>query len=311
MTDRPSFGDSVQNAAAQGARLLLPLVDSLLPRVASMSQQALFTDPVQWTRTILQTTDLVGGDAIAVCVDPDMTLVGCGARLVWEEGSKHCEETITLTDTLDKTAIDPYLQMVEGVVKSPLRNKSCAVALLGPATLALRIFNETPSKTHFNAVKSHLTALAEIICQQRPELLMFLEDESALAQTPLADLRRIYSTLSNVARYYDVGTGILTEAITPEQAAALAKLKLDALMVCGHMDVDAMSGLLDAAGDWSLLGLSLPLNDSDQLRSVLTALDTRFAAHIGLFYLTPGQLPQDSDLESLRDVKKAFSAATC
>lgn len=311
MASQQTFSESVKIASTQGGRMLMPLVDALLPRVASIAQQDLLADPVQWGRTIMQTTDLVGGDSIAICVDPDMTLLGCGATLVWEGDNKRCADEIDLTDTLDTAGLSQYLQMLEGVVQSPLRNKPCAVAMLGPATLVKRIFDEAPSKAHFNAVKSHLTALAEAICQLRPELIMFIEEEAALNQANLQDLRRIYNTLSNVASYYEVGNALLTDSITPDQAQALTKLRLDVLIVSELPADDELSALLSAAQDWPLLGLPLPINDLSQVQALQAQIEAASADPAKLFYTTPGQLPQDCDLEQLRELKRQISAGEC
>lgn len=285
----------------------MPLVDSLLPRVASMTQQALLSDPMQWGRTIMQATELVGGDAIAISVDPDMTLLGCGANLVWDGNDKSCASAIKLTGALDTSGLSDYLKMLTGVVQSPLRDKPCAVAMLGPATLASRVFDDAPGKDRFNELKGHMTALADTICRLRPELLIFIEDEAALVRTPLPDLRRIYNTLTNVASYYEVDTALLTDSITPEQASALSKLKLQALIVTEQQAGEPLAELLDAAVNWPLLGLPLPVSDLEQVQALQVQIQSLAVDPAKLFHITPGQLPRDCDLEQLREVKRQIS----
>ncbi len=311
MANQQTFSESIRTSAVEGRRILMPLIDNLLPRIASISQQELMADPAQWGRTIMQTNDLVGGDTIAICVDPDITLTGCGAKLNWDGDAKVCVGEISISDGLDTEALSDYLQMLEGVVRSPLRNKPCAVAMLGPATLVSRLFQEVPSKARFNEIKGHLTALAETLCALRPELILFIEDEAVLSQANLQDLRRIYNTLNNVAGYYEVSSALLTDSVTPEQVQALSKLKLDALLVSEIQSGDALQGLLEAASEWSLVGLSLP-TDPEQARSLLDHIDTVGAvAPSQLFYITPGQLPQDCDLEQVREVNRQVSAGQC
>lgn len=305
MVSQRAFSDCVKAASALGGRMLMPQVDKLLPRVASIAQKALLADSAQWARTIMQTTDLVEGDAIAICVDPDMTLLGCGAELIWDADKKRCADKINLAGELNTAGLTNYLQMLEAVVRSPLRNKPCAVAMQGPATLAARIFQEVPSKAHFGEVKGTLTALAELICQLRPELILFIEDEATLNQTTIQDLRRIYNTLKNVADYYEVGTGLLVDSITPGQAQALSILRLDALLICELQADDVLSALLSATADWPLLGLSLPINDLGQAQTMLAQIDAASVVDPAkIFYITPGQLSQDCDLEQFRAAKK-------
>lgn len=290
--------------------LFMPIMEEVVARVAACSREKLRHDPMLGAGAIEQAAGLLEADLIALGFDYTLTLEACGVDLVWEQDQpKVCGPGTEIPSNLMGSRLERFTAMLDGVLQAPGRRKPVAVALCGPATLIRHLCGEAPSKERLNEIKPLLTKLAEAVCSRRPDLLVLQEQADALELPPSADLRRAYGTLRNVAAYYGTGTALYLEGETNviQCAAKLAVLKMDVLMLERLADWGrgTLAALLSAAGDWSAIGLPVPVENPAAVSEMVSMV--RELACPGtttdIFFLSEGVIPREADLEQLRTIK--------
>lgn len=300
MADGRTLFAALRRGEALPRPLRLPMVEALAPRVAGLEPAAMLGDPTAWAGAVRQATALVGGDAVTFGFLPDITLAG-------------------LSDGASGVRAEPAVDGLFGAFLETLRQafppargqSGCVAALVGPVSAALLLLGRA-DKEALEAVRPGLTRMVELVAEQRPDLLVFLEAEPARAVPIDGVSRRAYASLRRVAAYYDVATAVLAKGWEDggEEAARLAPLNLDVLWL-GPAAEGAGRGLGAAVAAPGWRGVVVPVDWQDPPAAealARTAWESRVTGGAQVMLSASVPLAADADLDAIQKTKTALSA---
>ncbi|MHB8764026.1 MAG: uroporphyrinogen decarboxylase family protein [Deferrisomatales bacterium] len=242
----------------------LPLLSGLMARVGGVTAEAMTADPTQWSAAAAKTADLFDLDGVAVGFDPTLLAEACGCAVTWADdrprlgppaGAPH-------PDPEERGRLAAALETARRTFPVLRARRGCAAVLTGPVALAHQLFgDEGPAR--LGDAKQLAVRVAEAFLKAKPDLLCCLEGRQLAAAGPLPAHRRAYSTLKNVAAYFDVPLALCVEEWTPADLAGLAQLPADLWVLGpgadGAWPTPASAGALARAGLG--VGVALPLDD--------------------------------------------------
>ncbi len=244
---------------------LLVSMEAVAARLAGTTRAELFTDPAQWVAQLHSAARAIGCRAFVVGRTAWIAAEALGRTIDWEreppassgEGAPirgDSERWLALLATLERLVADP--------ARGPV-----AAVLPGPGLIA-RAFRTVPDAAFLEVLKPALVPLFEEICRRRPDVLLIEEADALEAQGPGGAYRRLFATLRNLSRYYNVALGIGAAMSSPAAIEALTSLRPDVLLpgadASGALpELEALTGCADSL---QLIGVAVDLNDPARTR---------------------------------------------
>jgi hypothetical protein len=278
---------------------LLAQAEAIAGRLAGMTRAALYADAAQWATQLRAANRVLGCRTALLGAAPCVVAEALGSTVDWERelvGPAPAPATLVRRASTRWTAL---LGTLERLVAD--RGGSAVVAALpGPAALAHSIGLQL-TDTVAAQLKPALVTLAEDICRLRPDLLLLREDVAlAPGELPPA-YRRLFGTVRNIARYFDVPLGLAVGTTDAASLDAVARLQPDVVL----LTIDAAGTLpgLDAVARISatvpLVGVPVALTDPEGSRARVHRARERLT--IGRWCVcTAAELPANIDLGAVR-----------
>ncbi len=268
---------------------LFALGESLSARLGNMSRAEMQADAGHWAANQSKIKQLLALDAMAVGSDIDIVANACDGDTLNVEGN-----------------LAQQIEALSRLCQTSRSQSACLAFSVGPANLAKQLFSDEAEIAH---VKTIMTELIEKLCEPRPDLLL-LREQGELGQRAITmPQRKAYSTIKNMAAYYDVPLVLYLENYHQDQLQALVTLKLPFLWLgCDssgkYPDPSKLAELAE-----NFQGLGLPINFCDTEQALAQAQAYRQALPDGNYLLcSAGELDRDSDLEALIELSTKLSA---
>lgn len=288
---------------ATGRPAWLPIVDTLAARIAGTDYRTLSGDAGLWTSGLLQAADLLGADAVIAGFDWVLAAEACGAPVQW---------AATLP-ALDTTATTPLpvapattgrqgaaVETVRRLVAMARGRLGIVAALVGPLTLAAQLRPGSPPEESLRLTRHLHAAVAEQMLKARPDLVLLCE---RLAELPAAQPRtwqRAYTTLRNLAGYYNVPVALYAEGLGSAPLPDPGPLRLDACLIGAAGPQPVLPAACELCAAIPAVGVPLSAAqvaaEPELVRAVMDA--RRRGCNLGL--TTPGAIAPDTDLGALR-----------
>ena len=308
-------GRAVFDQFLQGERgsrpAYVPLLQGLTARVEGVGRQALETDPTLWANALMKTAELLEVDGIVAGFDFTLLAEACGAEIRWKDDRPQIvgpakvwgaasQETGRLSNAREAAA---------RVFQVCRTERACLVALTGPVTLATQVFGPEEGSQRLGELKPVVVKVVESFCQSRPDVMVFTEGEALTRAEVSPAYRRIYTTIKNVAAYYNIPVALYLEGYDPDQLQRFSSLNADIFIVGPSIEKSSPPlSALWALGEEALgLGLGLGGDDFEQaLGTVHEAVQCRRQGKHNFFFTSLGPVTREVDLESLRQLIKAI-----
>lgn len=293
--------------------VFIPLLEKLAPRINGVSFAAMSGDATSWANSLTQAARLIGADALAIGWDTTLMAEACGAPLRWEDDCPALNDYPVALNPAAKTAgrLSSFLEATRRLCATAKPEGVCVVGLTGVATLASQVFAAGLTKGNLEKIKPFLVEVAEMVCQARPEMLVFVESGQATDGQLSPELRRAYNTLKNVTSYYGVVPALYLEGYRDLGAAAAqwTVVRLDHLFVGADADdvLPDPEGVINAAAAWRSVGVPLRPENLDCVRGRIeaaAAASRNLAKGPSVFFTTAGLVARDADVEALRGVNE-------
>lgn len=293
-----------------GRAAFVPAMEPLAARVGGMDYQTMTRDPAHWSSSLAKAGQLLGADALVLGFDTTLIAEACGVHVQWEG------DRPILTDLDEPSASGARINGRLGVAVEALNRLcqtvrtdfGCVAAMTGPFTLATQLFQDAAAE-RVAELKKITVEIAEALCSTRPDLLLFREGAAMGAGPVSMQQRRAFNTLCNVARYFDVPTGIYIEGYVHDILETIDKLKLDFYFLGETVDgTPPQPGrLIDLAQRVNGIGVALPFSNKTE---AIRYAEQCTAALTGSNYLftSLGELSQDTDLETVRSIVTRLKA---
>ncbi len=267
------------------APALMPLVETLAPRVAGTTAEALAADATLRGNASLRAARLLEAEAVLLGFDIGIAAAACRESPAAPAGTAGFAQLAAALDRL---------------VQTERTHTGIVAALCGPATLAAALAGN-PNPEALAAAKQYSTALAEALCRQRPDLLVLRENAALFAGGLGTAQRKAYGTLKNVVDYFDVPLALWIEGWEAATVADACRLKLPILLLGPDADGNAAAPELASrlAAELDGIGLALPFAELARACSLASAYRAALGERACLF-TSLQDLPADSDLEALR-----------
>jgi len=276
---------------------LLAQAEAIAGRLAGMTQAALYADAAHWATQLRAANRVLGCRTALLGAVPCVVAEALGSTVDWER-----ELVGAAPATLERRASTRWtalLGTLERLVAD--RGGSAVVAALpGPAALAHSIGLQL-TDTVTAQLKPALVTLVEDICRLRPDLLLLREDVALGPAGLPPTYRRLFGTVRNIARYFDVPLGLAVGTADAALLDALVRLQPDAVL----LTIDAAGTLpgLDAVVRISatvpLVGVPVALTDPEGSRARVR--EARERLMIGRWCVcTAAELPANIDLGAAR-----------
>ena len=178
------------------APALMPLVETLAPRVAGTTAEALAADATLRGNASLRAARLLDAEAVLLGFDTGIAVAACR------------ESPAAPADAAGfaRSSRRRWTAWSRPSAPTPESSRHSAA----PATLAAALAGN-PNPEALAAAKQYSTALAEALCRQRPDLLVLRENAALFAGGLGTAQRKAYGTLKNVVDYFDVPLALWIE----------------------------------------------------------------------------------------------------
>ncbi len=288
----------------------IPLPGGLLVRVGGVSLKDLTLDPTLWASCLKKTAELFGFEGIVVGFDFTFMAEACGSEIFWENDEP---SIVPLSQGVSQTPeknprMNNALEVAQRVFQLCRPERVCLAALTGPVTLASQLFGVEKGPQQIHEVKQLVTQVTEAFCKLRPDVLLFMEDTPLTLSELHLNHRRIYTTLKNIAAYYNIPSGLYLQGYQPEQVQRFAKLAMDLYILGPSSDNDfpSLSDLWNLAEGALGVGISLPFDNLKKVREIITQVVEFYHQRGGprFFFTSHGPVTKEVDLEILHQVSK-------
>ena len=291
----------------------IPLLQGLTARVAGVSREILEADPTLWANALMKTAELLDLDGIVAGFDFTLLAEACGGEVVWNNDQPEIVgPTNALRAAPEETGrLRNAREAATRVFQVCRAQRACLVSLTGPVTLAAQLFGPEEGSQRISEIKLAVVKVAETFCQTRPDVVVFTEGYALTRGEVSPAHRRIYTTLKNVAAYYNIPVALYLEDYDPQDLHQVFSLNAD-IYIFGPSVRKSLPPVaaLSALGQEALgIGFGLPGDDSEKAIKTMheVVLHYHTQGKQNFFFTSLGPVTGDVDLESLRQLIKAIS----
>jgi hypothetical protein len=309
-------GRAVFDQFLQGERgsrsAYLPLLQGLTARVEGVAREILEADPTLWANALMKTAELLELDGIVAGFDFTLLAEACGAELRWQDDRPQIVGPAKGVPAAaqESARLSNVREAASRVFQVCRAERACLIALTGPVTLAAQVFGSEEGPQRLGELKPVVVKVAESFCQSRPDVLVLMEGEALTGAEVSPAYRRIYTTLKNVAAYYNIPVALYLEGYDPRELQRFSSLNADIYIVGPSIEksLPPLSALWALAQEALGLGLGLAGDNVEQaLGTVQEAVQCRRQGKQNFFFTSLGPLTREVDLESLRQLLKAIT----
>lgn len=278
----------------------VPAMEPLAARVGGMSYPSMTNDPAHWSSALTRAGHLLDADALVLGFDDTLLAEACGASLEWCE-NRPLIATVKELPPVDESIsgrLEVAIESLGRLCQSAQADFCCIAAMTGPVTLAKQLDISDDQTVDLKQITVKIT---QALCDKRPDLLLFREGPAICAQAIGIPQRKIFNTLCNVAKYFNIPTAIYLEGYTQDILASIDKLKMDFYIFAETADgsIPDPGCFVELAQRVNGIGLALPFDDaSEALRHAKLCRKTLAGAN--MLFTSPGDLSYDTDLDMTR-----------
>jgi hypothetical protein len=291
----------------------VPLLRGLTARVEGVSREIMEADPTLWANSLVKTAELLDLDGIVAGFDFTLLAEACGAAVRWENDRPEIVGPANaLCDAPQEAGrLRNALEAATRVFQICRAQRACVASLTGPVTLAAQLFGSEDGSQRIGEIKQVVVKVAETFCQTRPDVLVFTEGDALTQREVSLAYRRIYTTLKNVASYYNIPVALYLEDYDPQDLRQFSSLNAD-IYILGPTVLKCPPPLavLSALGEEPLgIGIGLPGDSSDKVITTVheVVLHYQMQGKHNFFFTSLGPVTRDVDLESLQQLIKAIT----
>lgn len=312
MTGREIF-DKFLHGESGTRQAYVPLLQGLTARVEGVARQVLEADPTLWANALMKTGELLELDGIVVGFDFTLLAEACGAEVMWKNDRPEIAGPAkALGAAVHETGrLSNVREAASRVFQVCRTQRACLIALTGPVTLAAQVFGSEEGPQRLGELKPVVVKVAESFCQSRPDVVVFMEGEALTWAEVSPAYRRIYTTLKNVAAYYNIPIALYLEGYDPEQLQRYSSLNADIYILGPSVQKSPPPfAALSALGKELLgMGIGLPGDNSEKAIQIVheVVLHYQMQGKHNFFFTSLGPVSREVDLESLRQLIKAIT----
>lgn len=287
--------------------VLVAAADALAARLAATDAPTLYADAGQWATQARAVARLLGATAAVAGGTLEVALEATGVDVDWSSRSPAAARPAAAP----AFRATPRWTALLGALERLLADRNAGpvvVRIAGPAALA-RAHSGGADDATLATLKDATVQLAESACRARPDLVLLDEAGAFAGAAPTSGYRKAWSTLRNVARYFDVALGVRVAA-DPATLDAVAKLQPDALFAAPQADgsLPPLAALAPYARAGAALGVPVDLTNAADARARVAAARAALPARTWLL-TTAGDLPADVDIAPLRELVAELGTA--
>lgn len=293
----------------------VPLLEGITARVEGVAREVLEADPTLWANGLMKAAELLEVDGIVAGFDFTLLAEACGAEVRWKDDQPEIVGAAksALAVPPENSRLSNAREAASRVFQVCRSERACLVALTGPVTLAAQVFGSEEGPQRLSELKPVVMKVAESFCQSRPDVVVLMEGEALTRAEVSPAYRRIYTTLKNVASYYNIPVALYLEGYDVEQLQRFSSLNADIYILgpsCGQR-LPAVAALSALAEEALGIGVGLQGDESGQGMATLEEV-VRYSKGQGkpnFFFTSLGPVTSEVDLESLRQLIKAIKQA--
>lgn len=256
------------------------LAERCAARLAGLPLPQLMLDANRWASEALAVGRLLDGDAVVFGGCDALAAEAAGASVDWS--AQRCTPVTAWSAELAVSA--RWRSLLAAVARVAAQRPAVAtfVLLPGPARFSRLVLGRADEQA-LQAAKPLLTRLLEQVCDTRPTAVLLRKGRSlevaASASAPPDALLRIFSTLRNIARHFDVPLGFAVSDLVPQTRALIAQSRPELALWLGESagPPPAIEELIEAFAAAEIVGLALDVEaDGDmpaQWHGALASLD--------------------------------------
>lgn len=285
-----------------------PAMEPLAARVGGMSYQSMSSDPAQWSGNLIKAGRLLRVDALVLGFDGTLLAEACGANVQWQEDRPVITGVGVLPPVPEAISgrLETAVEALGRLIQTSRNDFCCIAAMTGPVTLAtlLEITDDRAAD-----LKQITVEIAQALCHQRPDLLLFREGPAICENDIGMPQRKVFNTLCNVAKYFNIPTAIYIEGYTQKTLTSIDKLKMDFYFFGATADgtIPDPGLFLELAQRVRGIGVALPFNDVTAALGH-AELCRKTLAGKNILYTSPGDLARDTDLDTARAITSGLKS---
>jgi hypothetical protein len=292
----------------------LPLVNRLAAKVVGCGVEEMQSDPGLWTGGVTAAAKLLSADAVAVAYDPTITAEGLGSPIVWKNGLPWVAGTVEAVEEApeDRGRMRVALEVMRRAFPVVTTTHACVAMLTGPVSSATMLFGREAAMERVREAKASIVRCVEAVCETRPDLLLFMEGIGFAADGMTPAHKRIYSTMRNIASYYNIPVGLFLRGYGDEDLSELRSLGLDILALGSDAsgDVADIARAMSLANGHNVIPFSLPPHCSPRFGEHLDGvMQAAHAKREGMIAIVAEPDEDEIDVEELRSVSERISKA--
>jgi|TARA_B100000315_G_scaffold250243_1_gene282717 hypothetical protein len=290
------------------SRAFVPAMEPLAARVGGMSYQSMTSDPEYWSSNLTKAGQLLQTDALVLGFDGTLLAEACGAKVQWREDRPAIAGAgvLPLVSEVISGRLETAIEALGRLIHTDRNDFCCIAVMTGPVTLAALLDIADDKATD---LKQITVEVAQALCKKRPDLLLFREGPTICENDIGMPQRKMFNTLCNVAKYFNIPTGIYVEGYTQKTLTTLDKLKID-FYFFGETAEGAIPEpdlFLELAQRVKGIGLALPFNDvTEALRHAEQCRKT--LAGENFLYTSPGDLARGTDLDTAHAITSGLKS---
>ena len=279
---RAAFDTFLQGKA--GPPPLIAFCEKLAGRVNQSGYEALVADPQLWCNNVARTARLLGVDAASI----GFSHADCSAGDVGGGVERNALE-----------AFDRLKQFEDSWL-------GCIAVIAGPAAVAASLSGRVDEESLAGARQLSADRV-EAFCSRRPSLLL-LRENTILASAGISTaLRKVYSTLRNMANYYNVPIALYLSGYSGGLLSEVAKLRTGIVFLGPDQEgqMPGLSTITALSHEVGSLSIALPFNEPTKAFAMAQRY-LEVCAGQSIAFHSMGDIPEDADLEVVRNFVGEF-----
>jgi hypothetical protein len=284
---------------------LLAQVETIAARLGGTSRSELYRDSTQWVSQLQSACRVLGYRTFLLGSAAVLAAEALGATVDWQREEILSPPPQGPIEASPTTRWSAYLASLAHLT-ADRRHEAVVAVLPGPQRLAA-LFGISVGGFPVR-VKAALVVLVEQICQRRPDLLLLDEEDASGTDDPTYG--RLFATLRNVARHFDVGIGVTAATCDAQRINALAQLRPDALLLGASRDgrLPGVDRAAQCSGSVELIGVGIDLLDAATVRERIGQAGRELAQGRWCLYAAR-ELTADVELAPIRELVNELGIA--
>ncbi|MFH1646438.1 MAG: uroporphyrinogen decarboxylase family protein [Chloroflexota bacterium] len=305
----------------------VPFVYGLAAKISQMPLEEIVMDASYYTSSLEEACGLLRYDGIVTGYDATLEAEAFGAEVEWPgdyaapQLAPDSRPGLREVDPAASPRLPVLLEVTKRIVMSRGKDVAIVGVLTGPVSLASMLTGDQngAAVTAIPLAGNLLMKLVKSLGDLRVDAVFFREDipgadyprRLAAHQAPYA---AVYNTLFNLVRHYNAFPAVILKDIPLDYITGLHKMIAPGgiALLGQRLDDNSLASVQELSASLKVaFGLPLPVADPDLLKSQYDIISRFIGGHkpTGLFYVSDGEIPEDTPLDTLHDLAAKINSA--